>query len=635
MKLTLENWYSHAKATLASGARVTMIVGENGVGKTAVRDAVEFLFLGTGLLRGIGTKKDLAAFAIRTGAAECAVTLEGETIRLRRTMNAKAQQLVTRERRENPSAKWSEPEPIPVANAVQFLLGRVVAEDVLRALLDPFAFERLEPTRRREMLIQATSTGAPADAIAKALGARFPNAQASEILAIAEMAAEHGFRHAEQTVVQARREAKRAAEAPAFEAPDPKAEGVDLAAGTLAEFQAHLAGIREAHTAAVAREASSVAKLEGELAALEARQRTLLEPGEPYDLEAAELAEANARGALAAAEAALADAGRGLEATERSARAVSADPPAQCPAMPPGISWACPVKPAAFRKPLEATAAIQQQAAEALPEARATHSEAHTAMETARRTLRAATDALAQARERDRAATAALGELEGLESRINGLAAQITRAKAAPAAEPGQSAAELSARVQKGERIVEGKRRYDAAVAAIGKADAARAEAKAKVEWLDALAKALAPDGVEMSLGGAARAAFLAAAGKAIRLLAGEVELTPEFELRCGGRHPTQLSLSQRMALGVALQHALAAAADFPLPLLMTDALDTFDQPHRAAWFGFAKWVAEHYPLGVWGLATTSGEPGQPPEGSATIWLRAGEAPRTLGEVGF
>ena len=75
LTIRMRNWYCWGDHELTLGAPVSFVVGLNGAGKTALRDAAEFAYLGTGHLRGAKTKKELASVAIRDDFEDCEVTV--------------------------------------------------------------------------------------------------------------------------------------------------------------------------------------------------------------------------------------------------------------------------------------------------------------------------------------------------------------------------------------------------------------------------------------------------------------------------------------------------------------------------------------------------------------------------------
>lgn len=649
MELTLRNWSIHEKLELNFTEPVAFIVGKNGSGKTAIRDALEFLYLGTGHLRGIGTKKELGRLSIYGNAKECSVILKLPKVSLMREMKRDGSQQLSQAIRlseKAPIGPWMQ---IPLDKPI--VGDSALAADALRIVLEPTAFFSLTPAKRREILIGATSeAGETEENILKALTeALQPEGLDDEkaLKTAAKWAADEGFREAEEQAGAIRRKAKRDLADLDFDPPDFS----DIPAETLAMFekrtleqvQQKLQGLRDDHTAAVAREAVSTAEIEGRLKEAQDAQ----ESAENVEYEDAD--EGASDGLKAAAKSvtelgeAWADSNNEVEGLRDENRQLHNEPPTaaftkptKCPAV--SFEFKCPVRESTFEKhlppPLTDDLRTQRLAtnAELYSIAVGQRTETETRINVANEELLAAEARLDK--ERNRAArmdaiTATIGRTRDRTQEIEGelLEAQTKVGETQDAV----TAEELQIRIKMGETIVAQRANWGHANDSHADALRVKLQTEQAIARWDAITQQLKPDGIESKLGGGARAAFLAEVGKAAPL-AGLVKLTEDFELmvlRYGLEwHPLQLSVSQRLALGISIQHAMAKLIQFPI--LICDAIDLFDGMQREEFAKFALAIGGDY-AAVIGLATLTGnEPATPPEGFETYWLSRGEPVKHL-----
>ena len=633
----MTGWMCHRELSLDLTTPVAFVVGRNGAGKTAIRDALEFVYIGTGKLRGIGTKKELAELSIREGAAECEVTIATDRMRVRRAMNRSGEQRLWRAVRTSAAEEFQADERVAISGD-GVLSG--AHEDVIRVALDANAFYRLDATRRRELLIEATKS-APDDgaAVLEAIREEMPEALRMDpaVETFAARAAETSFAAAEAAAVENRKAAKREAAATKIELPDPTFDGIDLSAHPLEQFEAHLGTLRGELQAQEMRSAVDLATLRGQLAEAEASHARVQQQkvGRPDPDAIRELATEEAD--LATHRTRLHDLDTRI-ADLRAAivRRRGFETPKTCPAVTM-VAMPCPVQPEVFEKAIAGEDLVQKR--EMLEADRVDVARNHDAVADRVEALRERA-----AKERARVATERGREdlLGRLDQRIRELRAQIASAEAMPPAD-GPTADELRLRVARGERIVAQKRSYDAALEKHREDDKKRAQAEAAVLLYDALAHALAPEGAATKLGGSARDAFHAVLDQTVGF-AGEIRVDEDFgvRVRLAGaalpalsgqrdRHPLQLSHSERLAVGMAIQHAFASRIHFPV--LVCDELDTFDGPRRGEWFDFATGQNDTY-FAVLGLATLgSDEPSEPPEGTSTYWIQPGGKVVRLGET--
>jgi DNA repair exonuclease SbcCD ATPase subunit len=643
----------HENLKIDVTAPVAFVLGANGAGKTAIRDALEFVYLGTGLLRGIATKKELGALSVTESASRCCVTIRTERMQISRSMKRDGSQQLSRQERPSGDATWGEAKLVaPRRDGKSPLTG--IAGDALRAILDPTGFYRMDATRRREILIQSTSSKSTRDEILEALRAALePESDADEraLQTAAAWADEDGFRHAEEQAGEARRRAKREASEITL---TPPADDPGFRDNDIQSFEARLEEVRQLHVKAVANEASSAAALEGQLTEAQAAQ----DAAEGVDQGSRDAGAAEAlKAATECSEAALKTAEQAQGAAQviseelqaLEARSGDGGPPPDPPefARPgkcPGVDfeYTCPVKTATFVKHRVGARRAMRDAPQVTAAAIA---EVQTRLDAAREARDGAETALtmtidgaeaAQARstaesERQARADAAEAAITRTRARVQELEGQILEARQASQEQaaresqgsPAETAAELAERIERGTMMVARKRAWDSIRNVHDVAELKLQSLGAQAARWDAIAKALKPDGIETKLGGDGRERFLALLADA-EGIAGSIDLTETFEITVNRdgklRHPLQLSTSQQLGVGMAIQHALAQLVEFPL--LCCDAIDTFDGATRRAWSAFALSVSERYAGGVIGLATlTAAPPGQPPEGFETFWI--------------
>lgn len=700
LKIEMFNWYCWADQTIELAAPCSFIVGRNGIGKSAIRDALEFAFIGTGRLRGCTTKGELAAVAIRDDFPSCEVIVEAAGIRIRRTMDRKGNQAAFRSDWVADGAGgegcWSEEAPAPLKRDQGCPFGDV-SDDLVRCMLEPTHFYALESPRRQEILLQATTDpNVEREKVLEALLLELTPDCEDDRRAIEDAAtwiAEKGFREAEDAVVEQRRVAKRdRAQIVVGDPPEPMFEGIDLATNPLENHEKQLEKLRETHIRAVQMEAAGAGALQGKLTEAE-EALALQEANKPTALIRAEAAAEEAskkfRQAMVITDSTplppefepdaeeleqqkltLTQAGLDLESAQgqaedawakvvelqdRIAQQTDSDRPTECPKGPPGMR--CPVTPSVWKSTVEKTQGdpetiaaelerlqntlnqaqeIQQEAAnlttaatEALEASQRTRkayreaSEAHEAhqgtIQRANETLDRSQAALHETREEVAAS------LEAAQARVTAAAEALKAAQAGKQPE-GPTAEELSGRIARGSIVVRESRNYWRAVRERDLRQTSWDEKNIEINRWDAIAQELKPEGIETKLGGDARETFMALLDASTHLtgkisLDDECGLSVEIGREDHPRHPLQLSTSQRLAVGGAIQHALCQQAGFPI--LLTDALDTFDAHKRSGWAQLAASVTADYESAVVGLATITQEPPGIPEAPwKTIWLK-------------
>lgn len=645
LKIAMRNWMSHSNTTITcEDGEVIMVVGANGIGKTAIRDALEFVYLGTGKLRGIETKKDLAAYSIQEGQTECSVTITTPAMALRRTMTSGGTQKLRR--------RLTDGEDESIALSDQGSLIEGIAEDVLRIILEPTHWLDVPSARRAELLILATTSKQDDPAvIVKAMTDFLEPESPAEVRAIARIAAiaaKDGMRAGEQAAVDLRVEAKRKRDELPTAEPVAEYEGIDLEAHPLERHLGQLASLRTDREKALVSTATTVADAKARAdEAYQALQALLSWEPDPIDAKADIDRQTAANGVEAAKKrvAELEQAAAAAAATLKAERARAdgiapkVEHPGQCPHLP---VMKCPVKPEKFvDAQVKAQPEIPTEGELAELEAAATNAQAD--VEVHRRSVEkwAADLGAAQARvARNAEIKAAIDErarkVAEAEQRVSTLDAAWKAAEAAAAEAPaaGVDLAMIDARIAKGERIVVAKRAYDEAKARHAENRARSESLTREIDCWDEIAKAMKPGAeVERALAGDAASPFTDAL-RGFAPLVGEIAIQSDMTLLVGPerRHPSQLSTSQRLGLGIAVQHAFARAVRFPI--LICDAIDLFDGAGRATWSKAARAQIEHYAGGIMGLGTiTKGAPTAPPAGFATIHLFRDDRGRVAAET--
>lgn len=647
LKLILKDFMCHENLVLEFTEPVGLIVGANGVGKTAIRDCLEFAYLGTGQLRGISTKKSLGELSVREGAKFCSVAVETSSMRLDRTMKRDGSQelWVATAVDGSDGPKLGEPRQIPPRRDGKSQIGNMAA-DALRVILEPTEFFRLDEARRREMIIGATSQAATLAEVEQALNDMLEPEGEEDQSAIKEAAGwvlEFGMREAESHAAEVRVRGKRD-----LKDLDPKppfhADGLALElcqaieSRPLQDFESRLEEVRILHTRAVASEATSTGVIQGKLDEAMAAQTAAEGVGyEEIDKEAAKILKAATKRLEAAtAQAAKAKAAVDKAKADLAAVIVPTDgpfkKPAKCPATP--FVFTCPVKSATFQKSQpsidrKAQSDAKAGAEAALEIAQSASDGAVSAMEAAKEQLTTATERAEKEKARAIRDDEKVKAMQKARERTQAVEGQLLEAQAVEVNGDGETAEALAERVERGHEMVELKRAWDVSESLYRTQTTRKTELEMQVTRWNEIAKALKPDGIETKLGGGAKDAFLELLDQA-QDLAGSIELTDDFDVMVRRdavpswsyrRHPLQLSTSQRLAVGIAIQHAFARLIEFPI--LCCDAIDTFDASHKSAWAGFAAMVGKDYQGAVLGIATLPGadEPIAPPLGFETYYL--------------
>ncbi len=398
LNLTVRNWCCWANQSFELGP-CSFVVGRNGSGKTSLRDALEFVLIGTGHLRRYMTKQELARWAIRDDLDDCEVIFQTDALRLRRTMDRSGKQELFRsvwvptQGAASDQAAWTDEEKLSLKRDQGNPFGSA-PDDLVRCMLEPTHFYSLDPQRRQEVLVQATSDPDLEEGVVlAALMRRLEYQDADDLTALESAAAwvhEDGFRTAEDAAVEQRQQAKRdlrdlvVGEPPERNWEAAHGEALDLMTQPVAGVQDTLKALRAEHLEAVKMESAGAGALQGKLVEAEAAYNRHLQlelppvtslarlalagsdlaglegadrPADPGEWDEPALENATTRSTLAGeaasqATASTREATGAIAVLEAKLESPAAFPrPAECPKGPPGMR--CPVKPSVWAPALK------------------------------------------------------------------------------------------------------------------------------------------------------------------------------------------------------------------------------------------------------------------------------------------
>lgn len=635
--IRLIGWMGLADVDLAIGKPFLLVMGPNGSGKTAVREAITWAL--TGRCRGVAAKKNLPAIVIRDGEERCTVGLMlGAGLYVERSLTRGGQESLRLVAFEGGGEK----------RQLDGTLGELQAELYARlgldagraeAALDSWAFLGLDEESRTALLFRAFLGTATAEEIEKRLGEHA--GQGPDVRRLAGIAAARGFRAAEKAAVDLRQQRHRELHA----LPEPKQaprkimvgkEERDLESVALDAFEGLLATNRTDRDRMLRESGAGLGAARARVEALEAREAALaidaelpLVDPEPLRMritQAHERAQA-ARMAAGVERERLAELDLEISTARAIADAATGEiaHPGTCPVVPGGFG--CPATKSGLQVHARSLRKRAQDAAERIGAAERDREVCLSAIARADGE-RAEAEAEERLREGEhRAAEDAVRVRDRLDRDLAKVRADLAAARedlaAAEAAGNGeQQVAFIDARIQSIEAVVAAKKAWEAY-----KADATkdrREELTHQHRAADALVKALEPDGVEADLLRDALVPIRERLAQTGRML-GEVTIGDDLGVRAtvNGRPRLyeQLSRSQRLRLGIALQDAIASASG--LPLLLVDELDVFQGPDRGAVLNVLRELVDAPYGSVIGFATATTPPTAPP-GVAVYWLGEG-----------
>jgi DNA repair exonuclease SbcCD ATPase subunit len=561
-------------------APVNLVVGPNEAGKSSVRDAV--LWCLTGQARGLKTHQEQAAL-IRDGgkAAEVSITLDdGRTIARRKTP-------------KTPAAASGDSEQLPgISPAI---------------LCDPFTFLDWPETARRELLFKLIPGLTPTtEGIASRLlnhlhpgkekTVGLDSAEFEAIDRLAALAAKQGFPQAEKEAVAMRREAKRLKESLAqAKEPEPKLTlgerayvisdvDRDAVAAALKDLQEKRDALLKAKGR---READSdrAAAIEKELAALKAQL-----PDPPRKgLREEWLEEVDT---LAPEREKIQSALEALGKKESFPDICPVIRSTQIPCPKAGEKIGGPADPAEVQELQGKLAEIEKALDEAMVNL--------TDVEAQGKLHKAVTDKIAKLEK----------ELAGLQ-------------KEDLSDDTDEQVAALDRRLDNGRALLHAVQKFWTEKEWADQAKAQLEAAEKEIALYDALAKALAPDGIPSQMIAEALGPVndLLAVASAQLFPGRDLALTGDLDIELSGSPFATLSKSARFRVGVAFQYVLAKLAGERL--LLIDEADILDPLNRAALTDFLLSIREDFDT-IMVFATSSQAHASPYPDIQVWWLAAG-----------
>lgn len=626
LRLCLTSWLNHADLDLETRQPVTIIAGPNASGKSAILHGLEFNLLGTGKLRGIKTKQDLAFLSIHDDARSTGVWLEIPQIPLviSRTMDRNAGQSV-----------MVGPTTYDVSKGdakIRTVLG--LEPEQLRAALEADHLLLGDEAKRQRVLIAAAGAEGGREEVATAL--EETGLAGEDIGRLMEQAIGDSFLDAQKTAETERAAQTRRLREDAIEAPEPRfhppwsSREIRLDQVTMETLRQREASLQSMLGTSEREAGASRARLEVDLENAKRLQETLVCEGEQL---------AERQEILESADALLAEARTVYDALDTESKELQAElvkhrdeaqriasgeveKPELCPAIPGGPR--CPMSKAkldAHRKQLEGRA---DELAELITADSDHLPELLAGLERGRQGLQIAQDDADELAAGKKRGPKLHEELDAAEDAV---AKALMALNAAPEKEQDESSSPefVRGRLENLRRLITQKTRFETNVAAAASDAQHRRQAEEQRAAWDRAAKLLAPDGIPSRLF-ASRAsnlqAYIDEFGIAPIRLTPAVELEAKIDARW--RRRAQLSESWQLRLSMAASHMLARAALFPV--LILDRFDHLDPEGRIAVLGGARCVAKHYPGGVLIFATGQHKKPEPTglEDVEMLWLHDG-----------
>jgi len=571
-----------------SGAPIHLCAGPNEAGKSSLRDSISWAL--TGQARGLKTHEQQAAF-IHEGAktAEVTITWADKT---------------TTTRKKTPKTPASVTGPIP-EDAV-----------MLSILADPLHFLSLEDKARREVLFRLLPGLSPtrsdlAIRLSSALGeVKFEEHTVGPINDLAKVAIEKGFAAAETEAINRRIVAKRIVKEFAAEEPEPKATigGVlrILPDIQTADVEAGLSALRaerdklQRNRGKVEAKVDKLPELEAALVSLEASPPDPPDPDRPVEdfVKALEI-------------------NRGiLEALQRDVGAMTeGQDPQNFPALCPAFNIGCPSAGKEAVKGTIPTGIVPAVIARAKADLQEQEKEV-TLIETdlaAARLAQVTYDDYCKQRQVLADKIAKIKEAQVQAQDTATIDDQITA---------------LDLRMKTGYELLDAVREFWRKKDAADAAQAKIAQAEKEIALYDALAKALAPDGIPSQL----IAEALGPVNERLAFASGylfpdidehePLRLTQDLEV-CRGTTPyALLSKSARYRAGIAFQFVLATLAGSRL--LMIDEADILDPLNRANLIDFLLAIRQDFDTILCFATSDHADPSPIPE-LAVWWISDGQ----------
>ena len=552
--IDIKNFLALEQVTLNLQAPINIIAGANEAGKSSIRDAIQWCL--TGQARGLKTHQD-QAYLIRQGAkaAEVTITLaDGQAITRKKTPKTPAG-----------------------------VTGPVPDDQVMASILcDPLTFLSLPDDKRREILFRLIPGLNPTgEEIFQKLKVMIPDFDPGSAIPheMATLAASKGFKAAETEGVTRRRIAKRVRDEAKVEEPEDRATigGTEYILPDIKEEEVKdgIATLRATRDkllqkrGKVEAQTDKLPEMESELAAMEENLSTPPTPGEVETL----VKYLNINRPIL----------EKLIAANEALESGTADQlwPEACPAFP-GSGLACPPVRCGGnpRRPAPDTAKVEKLKADL--------KEQQEEVERLGAELKVAQD-------REKAFNEFQESYQKLSDKIAKLKEQQEQATAT--AQLDQEIAVLDARMKTGYELLDAVRDFWRKKEAAEAVTAKFAQAEKEITLCDALAKALAPDGIPSQLIAEALEPFNKRLYLASSYLFPEYEdcplvLTQDLEVYRSSPYAC-LSKSARYRAGICFQYVLATLAG--ARLLMIDEADILDPVNRAQLIDFLLAVRQDF----------------------------------------
>jgi predicted nuclease with TOPRIM domain len=589
--IDIKNFLALEQATLNLQAPINIIAGANEAGKSSIRDAIQWCL--TGQARGLKTHQD-QAYLIRQGARAAEVTIalaDGQAIARKKTPKTPAG-----------------------------VTGPVPDDQVMASILcDPLNFLSLPDDKRREILFRLIPGLNPTgEEIFQKLKTMIPDFDTGSAIPheVATLAAFKGFKATETEAITRRRIAKRVRDEAKVEEPEDRATigGTEYILPDIKEEEVKdgIATLRAARDkllqkrGKVEAQTDKLPEMESELAAMEENLSTPPTPGEIETL----VKYLNINRPIL----------EKLMAANEAVESGTADQlwPEACPAFP-GSGLACPRFGAVAipGAPPSDTAKVEKLKADL--------NEQQEEVERLGAELK-----VAQVREK--AFNEFQESYQKLSDKITKLKEQQEQATAT--AQLDQKIAVLDARMKTGYELLDAVRDFWRKKEAAEAVTAKVAQAEKEITLYDALAKALAADGIPSQLIAEALEPFNKKLYLASSYLFPEYEdcplvLTQDLEVYRSSPYAC-LSKSARYRAGICFQYVLATLAG--ARLLMIDEADILDPLNRAQLIDFLLAVRQDFDTILVFATSDEAKPSPVPE-IQVWWLEDGRIAPVIPEM--
>lgn len=568
-----------------SKTAVSLIVGENEAGKSSIRDALQVAL--TGQARGLKTHAD-QAYLIKEGEkfGEVVIRLEG-----------------------GKEIAWRKTPKTPATVSGDLPDNRII----MSILSDPLTFLSLPDKERREILFNLIPGLHPSrEEIAKRLREHIPDPNFS-LIDISALAETKGFKAAEDSAVESRRVAKRLVKEVTVEDPEPKA--------TIGEREYILPDIQQE-------------QVQSGLDTLRADRDVLLQKRGKVEAQAEKLPELEKQLANLEAEAPDEPEEGEVERHEKSLevnRGLVTDLEVKIKAMTDGkdpLCWprVCPVIPFSA---VNIEFLCPRAGQEAVPGTKPKTDPA--SLEKLKAQLAEIQKEVVLIENDLQQAKLAAAVYADYQKQHDSLQAKITKTKEREAQAPEDMAGienkikALDARLAIGYELLDAVRDFWRQKEAADAAKEKVAKAEKEIALYDALAKALAPDGIQSQLIAEALGPVnerLAAASGYLFPDNEPLRLTDDLEVYRGATPYALLSKSARYRTGIAFQVVLAQLAE--ARLLLVDELDILDPLNRANIIEYLLAIHQDFDT-IIGFATSDHADPSPIPELQVWWLEGGK----------